>query len=85
MSTCPTSSPPSIELGFVSLTPAHQVEPDLVQPMRRIRPGLVRPLFGRVAGTLYAGCAALVVAIFATRAGAYPKVGRRVLPPPRPW
>jgi len=60
-----------IELGFVSPTPARQVEPGPVQSVRRtarrIRPGLVRPLFGRVAWTLYAGRAALVVAVFATR------------------
>ena len=68
-----------IELGFVSPTPAPRAENGVARPMhraaRRIRPGLVRPLFGRVAWTLYAGCAALVVAIFATQPGLVPRSG----------
>jgi putative peptide zinc metalloprotease protein len=68
-----------IELGFVSPTPAPQAENDVARPVhraaQRIRPGLVRPLFGRVAWTLYAGCAALVMAIFATQPELVPRSG----------
>ena len=67
-----------IELGFVSPTPAPQAKNGVARrhrATRRIRPGLVRPLFGRVAWTLYAGCAALVVAIFATQPELAPRSG----------
>ena len=60
-------------LGFVSAGPVEYGPVETRrQGARRVQPKLVRPLFGRVAWTLYAGCAALVGALFALRPGLIP-------------
>jgi hypothetical protein len=62
-----------IALGFA----AQQAGDASVEPApaagRRVPPWIVRPLFSRAAWTVYAGCAALVAAIFAVRPALLPR------------
>jgi hypothetical protein len=64
-----------LELGFVSLVPSQSAEhqsADPMRPVRRVPPGLVRPLFGQTAWTVYAGCAVLAVAVLGVRPALVP-------------